>query len=88
MLSDVLVRFIVLLYMTDHKKPRKKATEVAFLLFWVTRHSCLGNHAARAKTSSLAAVAVTILLDLRSSPTVLSICILLTQSKPGLAHQK
>jgi hypothetical protein len=30
MLSDVLVRFIVLLYMTDHKKPRKKATSVAF----------------------------------------------------------
>ena len=31
-------------------------------LFWATRHSCPGDHAAKAKTSSLAAFAVTILL--------------------------
>lgn len=36
----------------------KKPAE-AGLLFWVTRHSCPGDYAARAKTSSLAAFAVT-----------------------------
>jgi len=40
-------------------------------LFWVTRHSCPGDHAAKAKVSSLAAFAVIDLLDLQSSPTVL-----------------
>ena len=48
----------------------KKPAE-AGLLFLVTRHSCLGDYAARAKTSSLAAFAVTSLLGLRPSPGVL-----------------
>jgi len=48
----------------------KKPAE-AGLLFWVTRHSCPGDYAARAKTSSLAAFAVTSLLGLRPSPGVL-----------------
>ena len=39
----------------DKRNPPKRV-----LLFWVTRHSCLGNQAARAKTSSLAAFAVTL----------------------------
>jgi len=47
-----------------------------------------GDHAARAKTSSLAAFAVIVLLDLRSSPTVLSISLLIALSKPCLAHHK
>ena len=41
----------------NQKNPPKRV-----LLFLVTRHSCLGDHAARAKTSSFAAVAVTFLL--------------------------
>jgi hypothetical protein len=56
MLSDVLVRFIVLVYMTDHKKPRKKATEVAFfefLLRGMSYPSCL-TQAAMRKLSSFA----------------------------------
>jgi len=48
----------------------KKPAE-AGLLFWVTRHSCPGDYAARANTSSLAAFAVTSLLGLRPSPGVL-----------------
>ena len=58
------------------------------LLFLVTRHSCPGDYAARAKTSSLAAFAVIVLLLLRRSPTVLSISLLITLSKPCQAHQK
>jgi hypothetical protein len=42
-----------------------------------------GDYAARAKTSSLAAFAVIVLLDLRSSPTVLSISLLIALSKPN-----
>ncbi len=65
-----------------------KGTEVPFRLFLVTRHSCPGDYAARAKTSSLAAFAVIVLLDLRSSPTVLSISLLIALSKPCHPHQK
>ena len=51
-----------------HEKARQTS---AGLLFLVTRHSCPGDYAARAKTSSLAAFAVTSLLGLRPSPGVL-----------------
>lgn len=42
---------------TPENADKKIGTEVPILLFWVTRHSCPGDHAARAKTSSLEALA-------------------------------
>jgi hypothetical protein len=60
----------------------------ATLLFWVTRHSCPGDHAARAKTSSLDALASIILLGLGPSPDLLSTRVLVRQSIPWLAHHK
>jgi len=66
----------------------KKPAE-AGLLFLVTRHSCPGDYAARAKTSSLAAFAVTSLLGLRPSPGVLPSLLshaVETNSSPSETH--
>jgi hypothetical protein len=53
-LQDVYYDFI---YLKTIILAKKKPAEAGFLLFWVTRHSCPGDHAARAKTSSLDALA-------------------------------
>ena len=50
------LRLYVLQQHYIHEKARQTS---AGLLFLVTRHSCPGDYAARAKTSSLAAFAVT-----------------------------
>ena len=51
------------------------------LLFLVTRHSCLGDHAARANTSSLAAFAVTLFSSFYIVADVLSTLLLFALSK-------
>jgi hypothetical protein len=62
------------------QKQQQGRSPVGLLDYKVTNP---GDYAARAKTSSLAAFAVTILLDLRSSPTVLSMSLLVALSKPN-----
>jgi hypothetical protein len=54
MLDDCPTYYLVT-YTAD---PTKKPGKPGFLeLFWMTRHSCLGDHAAKAKVSSLDALA-------------------------------
>jgi hypothetical protein len=54
MLDDRPTNYLVVYANAQQKSPVKQGFSE---LFWVTRHSCPGDHAAKAKTSSLDAFA-------------------------------
>ena len=73
----------------------KKTRRSGFLLFWVTRYNYLGDHAARAKISSLDAFAFKGFASTAESPQPYGFCfpelstlLLVALSKPWQAHQK
>ena len=74
---------------------KKKTRRSGFLLFWVTRYNYLGDHAARAKISSLDAFAFKGFASTAGNPLPYGFCfaelstlLLFALSKPWQAHYK